>query len=315
MRVAVVGAGALGSYYAALLARAGHEVTLLARAAHLPALRATGVVLRSGVHGDVAVAVPATDRPEAIGAVDLVLVCVKTYDLDAAAAHLPPLLGAETVVLPLQNGVEATERLAQVVGPAPVLYGATYVAATRETPGVVRHSGGERLVFGEPTGGLSGRTTRLVEAFRSAGIAGEALPDGRAALWEKFAVVCATGGVLALTRLPAGPVLACPETRAFMGATVAEAAAVGRAAGVALPVDYAEGVLPMLDRYPPWGKSSMLTDLEAGRRLELEAITGVAVRLGREHGVATPANAAIYAVLKPYVDGAPAIPTRPTPAQ
>jgi 2-dehydropantoate 2-reductase len=127
-------------------------------------------------------------------------------------------------------------------------------------------------------------------------------------------VVCATGGVLALTRLPGGPVLACPETRAFMGATVGEAAAVGRAAGVALPADCAERVLPVLDRYPPWTKSSMLVDLEAGRRLELEAITGAAVRLGRAHGVATPANAAIYAALKPYADGAPAILAPPSPS-
>ena len=153
MRVAVVGAGALGSYHAALLARAGHDVTLLARAAHLPALRATGVVLRSGVHGDVAVAVPATDRPEEIGPVDLVLVCVKTYDLDAAAAQLAPLLGPETAVLPLQNGVEATERLAQRRGP-----GARAVAGRPTSPparGAGRRAprGGERLDFGEPAGG------------------------------------------------------------------------------------------------------------------------------------------------------------------
>jgi 2-dehydropantoate 2-reductase len=308
-----MGAGALGGYYGALLARAGHDVTLVARGPHLAALRAGGLRLRSAAHGDVTVAVPATDRPEEVGEVDLVLVGVKAYDLDAAAQQLRPLVGPATAVLPVQNGVDATERLARAVGATAVLSGAAVVAVVREAPGIVRHDGGGRLVLGEPGGGTSPRTACLLEALRGAGIAAEVPPDVRVALWEKFAAVCANGGVTALTRLPAGPVLACPETRALFRATVAEVVAVGRAAGVPLPDpdDYADGVVATLERYPPWTKSSMLVDLEAGRRLELEAITGAAVRRGAAAGVPTPANGAIYAALKPYADGPPAVPAPP----
>ena len=168
-------------------------------------------------------------------------------------------------------------------------------------------------MFASPVGAPSTRTAQLADALRRAGIAAETPADMRAALWEKFAVVCATGGVMALTRLPAGPVRSYPATRAFFHAAIAEAVAVGRAVGVALPEPdtFADGFLAQEGRYPPWAKSSMLTDLEAGRRLELDAITGTTVRLGRVHGVPTPANTAIYAALQPYADGAPTIPTPP----
>jgi 2-dehydropantoate 2-reductase len=287
MRVAVMGTGGIGGFLGALLLRGGHDVTLIARGDHLEALRANGLSLQSPVIGDITVRAPATDRCDDVGPVDLVLMCVKTYDLESAALQALPLVGTDTVVLPIQNGVDAVERLGHTLGDDRVIAGITYVNAHRTAPGVIRHAVGDRLVFGEVAGGLSERT---------------------GALWEKFAGICGAGAVPALTRLPLGPVLACSETREFLHDAVTETVAVGRARGVGLPEDYAESVMQLLAGYPPSARSSMLEDVEAGRRLELDALTGTVVRLGRECGVPTPVNTAIYAALKPYVDGAPEIP-------
>lgn len=311
MRVAVVGAGGLGGYFGALLARAGHEVTLIARGEQLAALRTRGLTLRSGVVGDITVYPAATDRCQEVGPVDLVMLCVKAYDLESAAVQVRPLVGPDTAVIPVQNGVDAAATIGRAIGSSSVLGGVTYVNAHREAPGVVRHSSGERLMFGELSGGASSRTARLLGMFQQAGIAAEAHANIRLAVWQKLCLA-ASAGVLTIARLPAGPVLACPETRAFMRDTMAEVVAVGRATGVVLPEDYAEQVLTlMLAGFPAWAKGSMLVDLEAGRRLELDAITGAVVRLGHEHDVATPANRMIYAALKPYADGPPNVPTPP----
>lgn len=303
MHIAIVGAGALGGYLGALLTRAGHEVTIVARGDTLEVLRNSGLSLRSSLHGDFVVHPGATDRFEGVGPVDLVLVCVKTYDLDGVAGQLSPLVGTHTVVMPIQNGVDAAERVGREIGAEHVVPAATYVNAAREAPGVIRHVGGERLIFGEAAGGTSERCARLLDAFTDAGIAAEADPDIRLALWQKFAVVCATGGVMAFTRLSIGPVLADLSHRALMYDAVSEVAAVGRAEGVTLSEDYPEQVMTLLGGYPPSAKSSMLADLEAGRRLESEAITGTAVRLGRVHGVPTPKNEAIYRALGPFAAG------------
>ncbi len=230
---------------------------------------------------------------------------MKTYDLDDAATGLPPLLGPETVIITLQNGIDAAERVARVVGADHVLAGVTYVNATRDAPGMIRHSGGDRLVFGELRGGSSQRTQPILEAFKQAGIVAEVHAEIGLVLWQKFAVVCATGGVMAFSRQSLGPVLADPGSHSVMRDTVAEVVDVGRAGGVALADDYSEQVMALLAGYPPSAKSSMLVDLEAGRRLELDAITGTAMRLGREWGVPTPRNDMIYAALQPYANGAP----------
>ncbi len=310
MRVAVMGAGGLGGYFGALLARAGNDVTLIARGEQLEAVRSRGLMLRSRVVGDITVHPAATDHCEEVGQVELLMMCVKTYDLESAAVEARPLVGPDTVVLPVQNGVDAAETIGRAIEFGPVLGGATYVNAHREAPGVVRHGGGERLVFGELNGGRSDRTIRLLGTFQQAGIAAEEHADIRLAIWEKFAAICGAA-VMAMTRLPAGPLLACSETRAFLHDTIAETVSVGRAAGVMLAEGYAERVMAMSTAYPAWAKASMLVDLEAGRRLELDAITGAVVRRGREYDVATPANTAIYAALKPYAEGPPNVPSPP----
>jgi 2-dehydropantoate 2-reductase len=310
MRVAVVGVGALGGYFGALLANAGNDVTLIARGEQLEALRTRGLTLRSHVVGDITVHPAATDRCEEVGPVELVMMCVKTYALEAAAVQARPLVGPDTVIVPVQNGVDAAESIGQSVGFGPVLRGTTFVNAHREGPGVVRHSGGQRLVFGELSGAQSPRTARLCEVFLQAGITAEARSDIRLAMWEKFAGI-SSAGALAVARLPLGPVLACPETREFVRQTIIEAVAVGRAHGVMLPDDYAERFIALVTPFPAWTKPSMLVDLEAGRRLELEAINGTVVRMGRERGVTTPTNTTIYAALKPYADGVPNVPAPP----
>lgn len=307
MRFAVMGTGGIGGYFGAVLARAGHDVTLIARGEHLGALRKHGLSLQSPLVGDFTVRTPATDRCDEPGTVDVVLMCVKTYDLEAAALQARPLVGPDTILLPIQNGVDAADRLGRIIDDERVIGGLTYVNAHRVAPGAIRHTTGERLVFGERAGGASDRTRALREVFKHAGITAEVHPDIQLALWEKFAAACGAGALPALTRLPLGPVLACPETRQLLRDAVAEAVAVGRARGVGLPEDYAERMLELFGGYPPSARSSMLEDVEAGRKLELEALTGTVVRFGRESGVSTPANTAIYAALKPHVDGTPEI--------
>ena len=308
MRIAIMGSGALGGFFGGLLARAGQDVTFIARGAHLEAIRSRGLVVNSPIVDDFTVSAPATDDPREIGPVDFVLVGVKTYDLDAAAAQLPPLLGPETAVLPLQNGIDATEHIARVVGSDRVLTGVAYVLAVLDGPGVIKHVAQGRIVLGEGNGGRSGRVDRVAEALRAAGIGCETPPDIRVPLWEKFVLLAATGGVTALTRLPFGPIRDCAEARELFRGAMQEADAVGRAHGVALPPDLVDRHLEMMLGLPAAGHGSMLQDLRAGRRLELEALNGAVVREGEQAGVATPLNFAVYAALKPYANGPPALP-------
>ena len=313
MRVAVMGSGGLGGFFGGLLARAGEDVTFIARGAHLEAIRASGLTVKSELVGEFSVPARATSDPAEIGPVDLVLFTVKTYDLDAAMEQIRPLVGPETIVLPLQNGVDVADRLAGVVGRESVLGGLTYIGSGIESPGVIaqRYSAGAMILFGELDGGTSPRTERLRATFERAGITTELLTDVRIALWEKYLTVCANGGVTALTRLPVGPIFACPETKALYRGVMEEVEAVARAKGVGLPPDCVDRAMTLVSKFAPWARASMANDLAAGRRLELEILNGTVVRLGREAEVPTPLNFAIYAALKPYADGPPAIPTPP----
>jgi 2-dehydropantoate 2-reductase len=306
MRIAVMGSGGVGGYWGGLLTQAREEVTFIARGAHLEALRTQGLTIQSRVTGDFTHAVAATDDPSTIGPVDLVLFCVKSYDLDAAAAQLAPLIGPRTMVLPLQNGIDSAERLAKIVGPTAVLGGVAYVAATRVAPGVIVHRGMNKIVFGEPNGGTSSRLEQIRDVFSRTVVTADVHPDIRVALWEKFVALAATGGVMAMTRLPMGPIRDCPETSAFFRGAMEEAAAVGRALGIPLPDNCVDQHWALVSGLDPSVRGSMSQDLLAGHRLELEALNGTVVRLGRQVGISTPLNFAVYAALKPYADGAPA---------
>ena len=308
MRVAIMGTGGLGGFFAGLLARAGNDVTCIARSAHLAAIREHGLTVHSPRAGDFTVTIAATDNPHEIGPVDLILFCVKTYDLEPAAHQLGPLLHAETVVVPVQNGLDAAEQIGDIVGAAHVLGGVSYVGGAIEAPGVVREGGVGRLLIGELDGGTSPRVERVLDTFRVAGLPAELHPNIRVAVWEKFLIICAFSGLAALTRLPLGPLRDCPDTAALLRGLIEETEAVARARAIPLPRDCVERALDSLHSIEPTRRPSLQQDLVAGRRLELEALNGALLRLGHACGVPTPLNFAIYAALKPFVDGPPILP-------
>jgi 2-dehydropantoate 2-reductase len=307
MRVTVMGSGGTGGYFGGLLARAGEEVTFVARGAHLAAIRARGLTVRSRLVGDFTVPARATDDPAEPGPADLVLFCVKSYDTESAAERLRHAVGPDTVILPVQNGIDSAERIGRVVGLEHVIGGLAAVSSVVEAPGVIEHRAGPDVIqLGELDGPSSARAQRIADTLGRAGIKSQVRPDMRVALWEKFVLICGLSGLTALTRLPLGAILACPETRTLFRQAMEETEAVGRAEGVAVPDGHAGKMLQFFEGSSPAIRGSLYYDLAAGGRLALETLNGTVVRLGRQHGVPTPANFAVYAALKPYADGAPA---------
>ncbi|HEY7652014.1 MAG TPA: 2-dehydropantoate 2-reductase [Methylomirabilota bacterium] len=308
MRIVIMGSGGTGGYFGAKLARAGEDVTLVARGAHLAALSANGLRIKSAVEGEWTVRAPAVERLDGVPPADLVLFCVKSFDTEEAARLIRPVVGPATGVLSIQNGVDNEEKLAQVLGAGHVLGGAARVFATIEAPGVIAHTFGGHLAFGEMDGRETERARAFLAACRKAAIPAELVPDVTRALWEKYVFLTTHAGVTALTRCPAGVLRAVPEVRELYRRTVTEILAIGRAAGVHLPDGLLEQGMKFLDTVAPNAYSSLHHDLVTGRRLELEALHGHAVRLAERHGVAAPTVFAVYAALRPYRDGAPAAP-------
>jgi len=311
MRIAVVGIGAEGGFFAALLANAGNDVTLIARGQTLDALRANGIFVKSKTLGDIKLSLIATDRPADVNPVDLIMFCVKTYDLDSAAQQMQPLISEGTVIIPVQNGVEAADQIGKIVGLDHLLGGVSWVSARVEKPGVIIHGGFTRLVFGELAGGVTRRAEQISKVLKGANIAAELHPNIRQALWEKMVSNSAAAGVFSLIRLPAGPVRDCPDSMQLLRDTMEENVCVAKACGVAIPERFVDDTMKMLEGYASWVRPSMLVDLMAGRRLELESTIGTIVRLGREKGVETPINSTIYRALLPHSNGAPQNPTPP----
>ena len=300
MRIAVVGADGTGGYFGGLLVRAGEDVTFIARGNHMEALRARGLTVESRLAGTFTVPVRATDDPREADPVDLVLFCVKTYDTDAAAESVRPLVRPDTMLLSLQNGIDDEERIAQALGYSSGIGAAAYVVSSIKAPGVVAQTAGPgKIVLGEMSGGSSARTERLRETLQGAGIVAEVHPDIQAVLWQKFLFICAFSGVTAVTRLPVGTVLADPATRDLFRGISEEVEAVARAGGIDLAADCVEQAMTQATAVEPWGRGSLYGDLAGGRRLELESLNGEVVRRGREHGIETPLNFAIYAALRP----------------
>jgi 2-dehydropantoate 2-reductase len=311
MRVAVMGSGGVGGFYGGMLARAGEDVTFIARGAHLDAMRSNGLTVKTTQVGEFTIPVDATDDPSEIGLVDLVLFCVKTYDTDTAAGLIRPLIGRETVILPLQNGVESPERIGRVVGDEYVIGGTTYVSSRIESPGIINEIWAHKVYLGELDGELSPRAERLVETFERAEVAAEIPPDIQVAMWGKLLGISAFAAVGCVTRLPGGVIMTCPETASLVWGAIEEGFSVARASGVPMPDDFPDQLRRTTSTLSdPTMRPSMYYDLEAGKPMELEDLVGVVVRLGKKHGVPTPLTFAMYAALKPYADGAPDVPQK-----
>ncbi len=306
MRIAVMGAGGTGGFFGGLLARAGEAVTFIARGAQLEALQQNGLTVKSRLSGNFSLAVKATADPGQIGHVDLVLFCVKAYDNAVAADLIRPLIGPETLVLSVQNGIDNEAQIGEAIGPEHMLGCVSYVSSTIESPGVIAQTAGPgKIILGEMQGGVSDRTQHLRDMLQKAGIPAEIHADIQAALWQKFVAICGVNGVTALTRLPMGDILACAETRHLLRGTMVEVEAVAQARGATLPEGCVDQSMDFFSSIEPSARGSMYYDLAAGRRLELEVLNGTVVRLGNAHSIPTPFNFSIYAALKPYLNGAP----------
>ncbi|MDP6604293.1 MAG: 2-dehydropantoate 2-reductase [Rhodospirillales bacterium] len=307
-RFAVMGAGGVGGYFGARLAEAGYPVAVIARGDHLRAIRERGIAVNSP-SGDVTFKPTiATDDAGAIGPVDAVLFAVKLYDVEEAANAIRPLLGAETMVLALQNGVDAAERIAPIVGEDRVIGGATYIFATIDAPGVIRHMGGlARIVFGELDGHASARTEKLLACMQAAHIDADLSTNITAELWRKFVILASMSAITCLARLPYGPIVGDPESLALCETAMREVEAVARARNVALAADVVAQHMTAIGRYGPDVNTSMYRDLVGGRRMEVEHLSGAVARLGEESGVDTPFHRAAYALLKLYADGPPSL--------
>jgi 2-dehydropantoate 2-reductase len=303
MRIAIVGSGGVGGYFGGRLAATGADVTFLARGAHLQALRAQGLRIISP-KGDVHLPrVQAAGSAAEIGAVDAVLFAVKLYDTDGALAMLPPLVGPNTVVIPLQNGVDSVATLINAVGREHTAGGTCYVSAVLAEPGVIRHTAMDHLIFGELDRIRSPRLLALREACLPAVFQTTLSDDITLDIWNKFVRLSVLSGMTAVTRSPLGVVHSDPELWSMLEKAVREAMAVARASGTAVPESTVDDVAKAYAALPPQTKSSMLEDLERGRRLELPWLSGAVVRIGREVGVPTPTHSFINAVLKPHVNG------------
>ena len=304
MRITIIGGGGVGGYFGAKLAKSGCEVGFVARGAHLAAMRRDGLRVESQL-GDIYLPeARVSDDPAAFGAPDYVFVCVKLWDTEAAMRALEKEKAPHTAFLSFQNGVQKDDLLRKLLGEKAVMGGVAYIGAGIARPGVIRHTGTmQRLMFGEFDGGRSERAAALLEACTRAGINAEISADVRRAIWEKFVFIVGLSAVTSVTRKTIGPVRANARTRALLLEIMQETVAVGRAQGVNLPEDFAEKRLAFVDGLPAEMTSSMHDDLEAGKRLELDWLSGGVVELGKAVNVPTPMNRAVSAILALYTNG------------
>lgn len=305
MRIVVMGAGGVGGYFGGRLAQAGHPVTFIARGAHLAAMRAHGLGLRSAL-GDATIHVRTVEAPVEAGQADVVLFAVKLWDTETAAASLKPLLGADSMVVPFQNGVESIERIGAVLGAERVMGGVAYIAARIAEPGVIAHTGRiARLRIGAARPSQQAAAQALQAVCEKSGFESEVTDDIRRALWEKFVFLVGMSGATALSRLPIGPIREDAQLRWLLEAAMRETLAVAQARGIALPGDFVDRQMERVAGFPAGTKSSMLGDLEAGAKLELPWLAGAVVRMAQEHGLEAPVNRTILAVLTPFAGGRP----------
>lgn len=300
MKILIMGTGGVGGYYGGLLAQQGNDVTFVARGEHLKALQNQGLKVKS-VHGDFIVSpAQATDNPATVGPVDLVIFCVKTYSTEESAQAMQPAVGPQTVVMSLQNGIDAAERIGSVIGEEHVIGGVTWLSSAVEAPGVIKQiSQFRRIVLGEMAGGTSDRIQSIYEVLKNTGATVEISEDVQKVLWNKLVFITAVSSVGSLTRLSMGEYRAIPETRSLLTKIMQEVESAARARGVNLDADAVQKWLDFIDNAAPSIKPSMQLDVETGHRTELESMIGVVGRKGREVGVATPVTDFVYASLLP----------------
>jgi 2-dehydropantoate 2-reductase len=300
MKIAFIGIGALGGYFGGRLAKAGNDVIFIARGAMLEALRKNGLRVESPL-GDLALPqVHAAGDPASVGQVDAVFVTTKAWQVPEAAQQIRSMVGPETVVVPLQNGVEAYDQLAAVLGAKHVLGGMCHIIAMVEAPGVVRHMGMTPLItIGEWNNARTPRLARLVECLAAAGLEARVPESIQVALWEKFEFIASFGGVGGVTRAPIGVMRSVPETRSLLERALREIVGLAHACGVPVPDESVARTLTFVDSLPADGTASMQRDLISGRPSELEAQSGAVVRLGRARNFPTPTHEFIYDALLP----------------
>jgi 2-dehydropantoate 2-reductase len=317
MRFAILGSGAVGGYFGAKLAKAGEDVTFIARGAHLDAIRTSGLAIQSAKLGDFVVRAPAESDTTKIGQVDVAIVSVKAYDNATALPMLKPLVGPDTVVLTLQNGVDSVDQVAAIAGERHVLGGTTYVATALEGPGLIVQTGVHRsIIFGEVFGvsdvaltksGDRGRITPRVQAIAdvlaAADIQVTPVADARVPIWDKFVYLAAFSGFTGASRLAIGHIWKYPHVREMFYAASHEIAAIAKAEGVTISANRFETLEEYMTNIPPTTRSSLLIDLEQGKRIEVEALQGAAVRRAAKHGVPVPILSTLYALLKPLENG------------
>jgi 2-dehydropantoate 2-reductase len=303
MKIAAIGAGGVGGYFGARLQQGGQDVSFLARGRHLAALKKDGLTLNSPL-GAAKLKVKVFERPADIGPVDVVMFAVKLWDTESAAESLRPIVGGNTVVIPFQNGVESIERLRKILPEKSVMGGSAYIASRIGAPGVIEHIGTmARLQFGPLLPGQRPAAEQFLSACTQAKINAELTDDIQRANWEKFVFLVALSSATGVSRAPVGVVRADPDLRWLFEQAMRETWQLGRARGVKLADDFVETRMKFAETLPHEMKASMLHDLEAGGRLEAPWLCGAVARMAREAGIEAPVNRAVFAALKPYVDG------------
>ena len=305
MKIVMMGSGGVGGFFGGKLVQAGCDVTFIARGAHLAAMREHGLLIESEALGDTLLSkVQVTEDPATVGKADLVILSVKLWDTEAAALAIKPLVGPDTGVLSLQNGVIKDDILRSTFGDAAVMGGVAYVGSHISRPGVIHQIGTmQRIVVGEYDRRKSARAEYLYEAFLRAGVKSELSNDVRRSIWEKYVFLVGLSATTSSMRSTLGPILANEHSRNFMLQVMREVVAVGRAHGVALPADFADDRLAFAHTLPGDMDASMHHDLKNGNPLEVDWLSGGVVRLGREKGVPTPANSAVCDILAIYAAG------------
>ncbi|MQF64423.1 2-dehydropantoate 2-reductase [SAR202 cluster bacterium AD-802-L14_MRT_200m] len=304
LKVAVVGAGGTGAYYGGALAKAGHDVTFIARGSHLDAINKSGLQLNTVLLGDFHLDSPATDDMSSIGPVDLVIFAVKSWGTETAIADMAGLVGNNTLIISTQNGIDSERLLSDAFGKEHVLGCTATVSSMITSPGVVTQAGGPgSLVVGALTEGQSARVNDLSTQCVAAGIAAETHENIELAIWEKFTFICALSGMTALTRKPIGEIFAQESTTQMYLQVLSEVAEVGRASGIPLPQSIAADLLATTQAREPFIIGSMGHDLIANNPIEISLLNARVVELGTKHNIKTPANFAIEAALRPHEFG------------